>query len=100
MLKITIHETPDAVVIQPEGRIAGLWAAELSKTWLETAPRLAARKLSFDLRNVTYADVDGKKVLQDIYSLTGAELVTGTPWTQYLAQEITGQLRNRMNKEL
>jgi hypothetical protein len=78
------------VGITLEGRIAGPWVAELSRVWLETAPRIASRKLSIDLRNVTYADVGGKQVLRDICSLAKTELLTSTPWTQYLAAAITG----------
>lgn len=88
MLRISIHETEDAIEITLEGRIAGPWVAELSRVWVETAPRLAARKLLLDLRNVTYADAAGKQVLRDIKSKTDTELVTSTPWTQYLAEEI------------
>ena len=73
--------------------------AELTRTWTETAPRLASRKLSFDLRNVTYADVSGKQALKDIFAQTGASLVTSTPWTQYLAEEITSQNQNRIEEE-
>lgn len=90
-LRITLHETDDAMVIQLEGRVAGLWVDELSRTWLETSPRLASRKLSLDLRNVTYTDVSGKQVLQRIFAQTGARLITGTPWTQYLAEEVIGK---------
>lgn len=88
MLKITTNEKPEEVVITLEGRVAGPWVAEVSRVWVETAPRVASRKLSLDLRNVTYADVSGKHVLSEIYSQTGAELIASTPWTQYLVDEI------------
>jgi hypothetical protein len=42
-----------------------------------------------DLRNATYADATGLKVLRDIYSETSAEFLTSTPWTKYLAEEVT-----------
>ena len=31
----------------------------------------------------------GKQALRDIYAQTGAEIVSSTPWTQYLAEEIS-----------
>ena len=68
--------------------MAGPWVAELSRVWVETAPQLANRTLSIDLRNVIYADALGKQVLREIYAQTQARLVTSTPWTQYLADEI------------
>ena len=87
-LRITIEEDEAAMNFKLEGRIAGPWAAELSRVWLEEAPRLASRKLLLDLRNVTYADADGTKALREIYALTHAEVVSGTPWTQFLAEQI------------
>ncbi|HXS78553.1 MAG TPA: hypothetical protein VN753_20400 [Terracidiphilus sp.] len=72
-----------------EGRVAGPWANELDRVWLEAATRLQARKLVIDLHNVTYADAGGKQVLRDIYAQTHAEFVATTPWTQFLAEEVT-----------
>ncbi len=71
-----------------EGRVAGPWAEELGRIWVETAPRLAARKLLIDLHNVTYADANGKQVLRAIYAQTNARLIASTPWTQFLAAEV------------
>jgi hypothetical protein len=88
MLRITTQEDEQAIAITLEGRIAGPWVAEISRAWMETAPRLAARKLSLDLRNVTYADALGKQALRHIHAQSGAELIVSTPWTQYLAEEI------------
>ena len=89
MLRITFQDTDEAVEMRLEGRVAGPWASELDRVWVETAPRLAAKKLIIDLHNVTYADAAGKQVLRTIYAQTHAELVTNTPWTQFLAEEVT-----------
>ena len=72
-----------------EGRVAGPWVAELDRVWVETAPQLNNRTLSIDLRNVIYVDASGKEVLRDIYAHTHATLIAGSPWAQYLADEIT-----------
>jgi len=72
-----------------EGRVAGPWASELDRVWLATAPRLQSKRLVIDLHNVTYADASGKQVLREIYAQTHAELVATTPWTQFLAEEVT-----------
>jgi hypothetical protein len=92
MLRITIDETGQAAVkMVLEGRIAGPWAEELDRVWVEAAPELGSRKLSIDLRSVTYADAGGKRVLRKIVSQTNAELLTGTLSTQDLAAELTRQ---------
>jgi hypothetical protein len=49
---------------------------------------VSSRQLSIDLRETTYADAGGIQALRTIYSQTGAAILTATPWTQYLAEEI------------
>ena len=88
MLKITISETETTMRMKLEGRIAGPWAEELNRVWVEKAPVLGSRKMSIDLSEVTYADEAGKKVLRELVAQSGAELVTGTLWTQYLADQV------------
>jgi hypothetical protein len=99
MLRISIAETIDALEIKLEGRIAGPWAAELGRVWVETAPRLAKRKLILDVSGVTYADAGGTHLLGQIYSQTNAELLTGTLWTQSLAEQITRLDTQSANQE-
>jgi hypothetical protein len=89
VLRITLEENPDAVVLKVEGRLAGPWVEELGRLWKEKAPAVARKKLSLDLRGTTFADAGGIGILKTIYSETGAAILSGTPWTQYLAEEVT-----------
>jgi anti-anti-sigma regulatory factor len=100
MLRISIQETVEEVELKLEGRIAGPWAAELGRVWVETAPRLASRKLVLDLSSVTYADAGGTQLLSEIYAQTCAELLAGTLWTQSLAEQITRGNAQTGNQEL
>ena len=90
MLKITVQEDERTIGLTVEGRLAGPWTAELGRAWVEVVPRIAGKNLILDLRDLTYADAAGKQLLCTIYANTRAELVTSTPWSQYLAEEITG----------
>jgi hypothetical protein len=90
MLRITIHEKESEMELVLEGRLAGPWADELDRVWVETAPRLGSKKLAIDLRNVTYADAGGKRVLRDIFSQSGAELVANSLGIQDLAGDVLG----------
>jgi anti-anti-sigma regulatory factor len=87
-LRITFQDTAEAIEMRLEGRVAGPWASELDRVWLETAPRLVSRKLVIDLHNVTYADAAGKQVLSAIFAQTRATFITNTPWAQFLAEEV------------
>jgi len=88
------------MILKLVGRVAGPWVDELDRLWKETAPGLAQRKLSLDLRETTYADASGIRALHEIYSQTGAAILAGTPWTQYLADEITTTSRNQAKAEV
>lgn len=87
-LRISVQEVGQATEIKLEGRVVGPWTAELGRVWVETAPRLANRKLVLDLRDVTYADTGATQLLSEIYAQTQAELLVGTVWTQSLAEQI------------
>ncbi len=88
-LRITFQDTDEAIEMRLEGRVAGPWASELDRVWVDAAPSVAAKKLIIDLHNVTYADAAGKKVLKAIYAQTRAEFVTNTPWSKFLVEEVT-----------
>jgi anti-anti-sigma factor len=98
-LRITVQENEAEMVIKLEGRITGPWAAELDRLWSETGRTLAARKLVLDLRDTTFADAGGIRVLRSIHSQTKAEILTGTPWTQYLADEVTRESLQPLDAE-
>jgi ABC-type transporter Mla MlaB component len=100
MLRISINEGTEAVEMKLEGRVAGLWAAEVGRVWVETAPRLAGRTLVLDLRNVIYADSGGTALLSEIYSQTKAKLVADTVWAQSLADQIMRSDAQQANEEL
>jgi hypothetical protein len=97
MLRITIHEDDKSIGMTLEGRVAGPWVQELNRAWAETAPRLGEKTLTLDLRNVTYSDTEGKQALREIYSRTNAELIAGTLWAEYLAEEIKDKKSGKKN---
>ncbi len=99
-LRITVQQNAEAIVMKLEGRIAGPWAAELGRLWKQTAPVLAERKLSLDLRETTYADAAGIRNLKAIYAQTEADILTGTPWTQYLADEVKRKDAEPVDEEI
>ena len=98
-LRITVEENEKAMVVKLEGRIVGPWAAELDRLWSETKPTLDARKLALDLRDTTFADTVGIRALRSIYSQTQAAILTSTPWTQYLAGEVTRETLQPLDTE-
>jgi anti-anti-sigma regulatory factor len=96
-LKITTKDNAKGVTLKLEGRIVGPWAAELDRYWQQNTSALRAKSISLDLRDTTFADADGIRILRAIYAETGAAILTGTLWTQHLADEIT---RNHTAQEM
>jgi anti-anti-sigma regulatory factor len=94
-LRISIQETEGTMVLTLEGRVAGPWAAELGRVWVDEAARLTRRKLAIDISNVIFADAGGTRVLRDIYSQARPSIVASTPWTQYLAEQISADPHGR-----
>ena len=90
-LRISIQESDQSIGFILEGRVAGPWVEELKRAWMELVPRVRGKHVQLDLRNVIYSDAAGKKVLSEIVGSSQAELITSSPWTQYLAQEISNR---------
>lgn len=99
-LRITFDENSEAMILKLEGRVAGPWAAELHRVWQQTLPSVMGRPFYLDLRDTTYADVVGIQVLRAIYTQTGAFVLTSTPWTEYLADEVKRQNTARKSEEV
>ncbi len=111
MLRITVHESPEALTFQLEGRLAGPWVREVEEcrrralsTCLaqedrdgemraEDGPRRAAAgrrcpAVRVDLTGVTFIDAAGQAYLAALYR-QGAELVAADCLTKGIVAEIT-----------
>jgi hypothetical protein len=87
MLKITVLERPEIVAIKLEGRLGGPWTTELDRTWKTLASSLGSRRLSLDLCDMTYADIEGQRLLRKIFECSEAAFVTSTPLSKHFAAE-------------
>ena len=70
-----------------EGKMAGPWVEECRQAWLALAPSLRAKKLTLDLRGITFVDDSGAQLLRDMYRETHAEMFTDSPLTSYFAEQ-------------
>ena len=52
------------------------------------AARLNGKKLSLDVRDLTYSDAGGKRVLREMVTRSRAEFITDSDWSHHLAEEI------------
>jgi anti-anti-sigma regulatory factor len=87
MLRITVHDNPQALTFQLEGRLAGPWLRELEKCWKSALVEQRKSILRVDLTGVTFIDDAGKTFLAAMYR-QGAELIAADCLTKEIVAEI------------
>jgi len=85
MLRITVHDNPQALTIQLEGKVAGPWLQELEACWQNTVNQQCKRILRVDLTGVTFVDEPGKACLAAVPGRGGrgaecASPIADHPW--------------------
>ena len=88
MLRITVHDEPQALTFQLEGRLAGPWLRELERCWQSTLADHRKQILRVDLTGATFIDDAGKACLAAMLR-QGAELVAADCLTRAIVAEIT-----------
>ena len=88
MLRITVHDNPQALTFQLEGSLSGPWLRVLEECWQGTLARRRRPNLRVDLTGVTFIDAAGKAYLAAMHRL-GAEFVAADCLTKAIVAEIT-----------
>ncbi len=92
MLRITVHENPQAFTFKLEGRLSGPWLRELEECWKSTLNKQREPILRVDLTGVTYIDDAGKACLAAIHR-EGAELMAADCLTRDIVSEIARETK-------
>jgi hypothetical protein len=90
MLRITTHDSPEALTFQVEGRLVGAWAKELEQSWKTAAPFRGNRARIIDLTGILFIDEEGKRILAKLFR-EGACFRTAGPMTESIVSDITGK---------
>jgi hypothetical protein len=88
MLRITVHDKPESMIIQLEGRLAGPWVVEVEKCRQSALAGRRPQAVCFDLAGATFIDDAGKAYLAAMHRL-GAEFVAADCLTRAVIAEIT-----------
>jgi hypothetical protein len=88
MLRITVHDSPEQLVLKLEGKLAGVWVTELEDCWRGAASSAGGRPLQVDLSDVDGVDAAGKYLLV-LMSKAGARLVAPGSVMSQLVEEVT-----------
>jgi outer membrane protein len=94
MLKITIHDSSEALTFQVEGKLVGDWAKELEHAWKGKSSTRDSKALIVDLTETLYIDGEGKRILAQLFH-DGARFRTSGTLTSCIVDEITGKSRHR-----
>ena len=86
VLKITRTETPAEEKWILQGRLVGLWVAELRRNWRKTHITAKNRKCVVDLNEVTFIDKKGETLLRAM-SRQGAQLIASGIYIKHLLQQ-------------
>jgi hypothetical protein len=92
MLRITVQEDGAPWRLHLAGRLDGVWVGETEKTW-RSAP-VAGRLVEVDLREVTWIDESGQRLLRAM-NQTGACFIAKGVAMEALVEEITGKRARR-----
>ncbi|MHB0961129.1 MAG: STAS domain-containing protein [Pirellulaceae bacterium] len=87
MLRITVHDSPQALTFQLEGTLIRPWVHELVECWYCTLADQRRPILRVDLTGVTFIDDAGKACLAAMHR-QGAEFVAADCVTEDLVAEI------------
>lgn len=99
MLRITIHDDPDLLTFQLEGKLAGTWVWELEKCWQRAGPARAKSAIRFDLTEVVYIDAAGRALLAERHA-EGAQLVAKGCLMRAVVAEIINTAPNRAQRDV
>ena len=75
MIRITIHQTDEELVLTLEGGLAGAWAGELEACWSQARSARGGRRLTVDLRGICHVDDRGREAMARL-AAEGARFVT------------------------
>lgn len=84
MLRISIEEKTDAVVLRLEGRLIGPWVTDVERCWINIFATLGERSVQVDLSAVTFVDSAGGALLTRMHDagfrLAGGRSMVENAW--------------------
>jgi hypothetical protein len=87
MLKISIHETPEQLLLKIEGRLISPWSRELETLWSHVADEIGQKHLCLNLCGTTFVDPHGMEILRRIVHAKNPEILADSPLTRQFAKQ-------------
>ena len=87
MLRISIDESEEAVLLRLEGQLIGPWVQDVEQCWRKTFARLGSRTVPVDLSAVNFVDASGGALLIRMHE-AGFRLAGENPATGHLLDQV------------
>ncbi len=88
MLKVTVHDSADALRLQIEGKLTAPFVTELENCWRTAQSTAQGRQVVADLKDVDFADLAGRYLLGWMHA-RGVRFISRSLPMQQLVKEIT-----------
>jgi len=99
MLRVSYSDTDDGQCWSLCGRLAGPWVEELRSCWLAARERAPAARVVMDLRDVTFIDEAGQRLLAEL-EVSGAELVAAGVENKHLIATLRDAASRALRRRL
>jgi len=87
MLRISIDEGEEAVVLRLEGQLIGPWVEAVEQCWRRAFATLGSRTVQVDLSAVSFMDASGSALLRRMHD-AGFRFSGETPATSRVLEQI------------
>jgi hypothetical protein len=87
MLRIIVERNSNTATMKLAGRLAGLWLAELYRTWADVQGNGMGNGILLDLSDVTFVAPEGQEHLESMYR-QGARFKTSGGFGKDLVEQI------------
>lgn len=99
MIRITVHQTSEEVVLKLEGCLSGDSVDALAACWRDVSQSLSGRRLEVDLRGLCHVDGHGRTLLTNLHG-DGARFMASGCVMPEIVREIAGSARRSFSKRI
>ena len=99
MLRVSYSDTADGQHWSLSGRLAGPWVDELRSCWRHARERASLARAVVDLREVTFIDDAGEKLLAEMET-SGAELLAAGVENRYVIASLKNDTDRSLRRRL
>jgi hypothetical protein len=87
LLRISINDSPELLLLKIEGRLIAPWSTELETLWHQVVDSLGQKSLCLNLCGTTFVDRHGMEILRRIVQAKNPVILADSPLTRQFAKQ-------------